>query len=85
MPVHTQNGVVCAVETEQGRLDCETVLLASGAWTSPLLKPLGIRRPTLWIRGSVVRTSVLPIEIRKLAVWGKCAYRQRPDGRVNVG
>ncbi|MER9177553.1 FAD-binding oxidoreductase [Mesorhizobium sp. M0955] len=82
--VDTQNGAVCAVETEQGRLDCETVVVASGGWTSRLLKPLGIRHPTLWIRGSVGRTGVLPIEMRKLVVWGKCAYRQRPDGRVNI-
>lgn len=84
MSIDTQNGAVCAVETEQGRLDCETVVLASGAWTSRLLKPLGIGHPSLWIRGSVGRTDVLPIEMRKLVVWGKCAYRQRSDGRVNI-
>ncbi|TJV97100.1 MAG: FAD-binding oxidoreductase [Mesorhizobium sp.] len=82
--VETTNGTVSAVETEQGRLECETVLLASGAWTSRLLKPLGVSHPSLWIRGSVGRTGILPIEMRKLVVWGKCAYRQRPDGRVNI-
>ncbi|RWD52286.1 MAG: FAD-binding oxidoreductase [Mesorhizobium sp.] len=78
------NERVCGVETEHGRLACDTVVLASGAWTSRLLKPLGIRHPSLWVRGSVGRTGVLPIEMRKLVVWGKCAYRQRPDGRVNI-
>ncbi|RUU12546.1 FAD-binding oxidoreductase [Mesorhizobium sp. USDA-HM6] len=82
--IETTNGAVCAVETEQGRLECETILLASGAWTSRLLKPLGVFHPSLWIRGSVGRTGVLPIEMRKLVVWGKCAYRQRPDGRLNI-
>ncbi|RWE03432.1 MAG: FAD-binding oxidoreductase [Mesorhizobium sp.] len=78
------NGAVCGVETEQGRLACETIVVASGAWTSRLLAPLGIRHPSLWVRGSVGRTGVLPFEMRKLVVWGKCAYRQRPDGRVNI-
>ncbi|MER9580728.1 FAD-binding oxidoreductase [Mesorhizobium sp. M0276] len=78
------NDAVCGVETERGRLACETIVLASGVWTSRLLKPLGIKHPSLWVRGSVGRTGVLPIEMRKLVVWGKCAYRQRPDGRVNI-
>lgn len=78
------NDAVCGVETEQGRLACETIVLAAGAWTGRLLKPLGIKHPCLWVRGSVGRTGVLPIELRKLVVWGKCAYRQRPDGRVTI-
>jgi glycine/D-amino acid oxidase-like deaminating enzyme len=82
--IEATNGAVCAVETECGRLECENVLLASGAWTSRLLKPFRVAHPSLWIRGSVGRTGVLPINLRKLVVWGKCAYRQRPDGRLNV-
>ncbi len=46
--------------------------------------PLGMRHPSLWIRGSVGRTAPLPIELRKLVVWGATAYRQRADGRVNI-
>ncbi|MDX8507271.1 NAD(P)/FAD-dependent oxidoreductase [Mesorhizobium captivum] len=84
LSIDVWNGVVAGVASEQGRLGCETVVLASGAWTSRLLKPLGIEHPSLWVRGSVGRTGVLPIDMRKLVVWGKCAYRQRPDGRVNI-
>lgn len=84
LAIETQNGRVCGVETEQGHIKCDSVVLASGAWTSRLLQPLGRSHPSLWIRGSVGRTNVLPIDMRKLVVWGKCAYRQRPDGRVNI-
>lgn len=82
--IEEQNGAACALWTEQGRVRANSIVVTAGAWTSRLLKPLGIRHPSLWIRGSVGRTSVLPIDIRKLVAWGKCAYRQRSDGRVNI-
>lgn len=82
--IETTNGTVVGVETETGLLNCETVVLASGAWTSKLAKSVGITHPSLWIRGSVARTAPLPIDMRKLVVWGSSAYRQRLDGRVNI-
>ncbi|RWB39729.1 MAG: FAD-binding oxidoreductase [Mesorhizobium sp.] len=82
--IESQNGDACALWTEQGRMRANTIVVTTGAWTSRLLKPLGIRHPSLWIRGNVARTNVLPIEIRKLVAWGKTAYRQRSDGRVNI-
>ncbi|MQX18911.1 FAD-dependent oxidoreductase [Sinorhizobium terangae] len=82
--IETQNGNACALWTEQGRIRANTILVTSGAWTSRLLKPLGVSHPSLWIRGNVVRTNVLPIELRKLLAWGKTSYRQRSDGRVNI-
>ena len=82
--IETTNGIVTGVETEVGHLKSEAIVLASGAWTSRLLKPLNVKHPSLWIRGSVGRTAPLPIEMRKLVVWGATAYRQRDDGRVNI-
>ncbi|MGB0507505.1 MAG: NAD(P)/FAD-dependent oxidoreductase, partial [Pikeienuella sp.] len=82
--IETTNGVVSGVETEIGFLKCDAVVLASGAWTSRLAKLLKIKHPSLLIRGSVARTSPLPIQMRKLVVWGATAYRQRLDGRVNI-
>ena len=82
--IETTAGVVSGVQTEQGRLECDVVVVACGAWTSRLLKPLGVRHPSLWIRGSVARTTPLPIQMRKLVVWGSTAYRQRADRRALV-
>lgn len=82
--IETQNGNACALWTEQGRVRANTIVVTTGAWTSRLLKPLGTRHPSLWIRGNVIRTNVLPIDLRKIVAWGKCAYRQRSDGRVNI-
>jgi glycine/D-amino acid oxidase-like deaminating enzyme len=82
--IDMEGGSVTGVISETGRLKADNVVLASGAWTTKLLKPLGINHPSLWIRGSVGRTSPLPIELRKLVVWGATAYRQRKDSRVNI-
>lgn len=73
---------VSGVVTERGIVEADSVIVAAGAWTSRLLRAVGVHHPSLWIRGSVQQTSPLEIEMRKLVVWGRCAYRQRPDGRV---
>ena len=78
------NGAISGVETEVGFLKAEAVVVAGGAWTSRLLKPLDVSHPSLWIRGSVARTAPLRIELRKLVVWGATAYRQRADGRLDI-
>ena len=38
----TENDRVVAVETERGRIDTPAVVLAPGAWATPLLAPLGL-------------------------------------------
>ncbi|RWA78184.1 FAD-binding oxidoreductase [Mesorhizobium sp.] len=82
--IEDHNGSVCGLITEQGRIKANAIIVTAGAWTSRILQPLGIAHPSLWIRGSVGRTSVMPIDMRKLVVSGRCAYRQRADGRVNI-
>ncbi|MDK1027536.1 MAG: FAD-dependent oxidoreductase [Actinomycetota bacterium] len=41
----TANGKVIGVETEQGRIDAETVVLASGMWTRHLAATIGVNVP----------------------------------------
>ncbi len=82
--IETRAGAVCGVQTERGLFKAETVVLASGAWTGRLLKPLGVKHPSLWIRGSAALTTPLDIEMRKAVVWGQTAYRQRLDNRVVI-
>ena len=78
-------GQIYGVETERGYLRCDKVICAGGAWSSRILRPLGLRHPSLWVRGSVAQTTALGIDLRKLVVWGKdCAYRQRPDGSLTL-
>jgi sarcosine oxidase subunit beta len=43
--VVVERGRVVAVETSRGRIDTPAVVLAPGAWATPLLKPLGLDFP----------------------------------------
>lgn len=72
------------VYTERGPIRSDAVVIAAGAWTKLLLKPLGIKHPSLWIRGSVALTNPLPVQMRKAVVWGLTAYRQRLDSRAVI-
>jgi D-amino-acid dehydrogenase len=44
-------GTVQAVETTAGRIDCDDVVLATGVWSKPLMKKLGINVPLEAERG----------------------------------
>jgi len=78
--IETEGGRVSGVLTEQGLIRTSTVILAGGAWSSRLCRPLGIRLPQLVVRASVMRTA--PVEGGPdNAAWGKdFAYRKRLDG-----
>ncbi len=45
LSIETENGKVRAVETDRGRIECEKIVLASGAWASELAKTAGIGLP----------------------------------------
>ena len=82
--IELQDGHVCALQTERGRLRCEAAIAASGAWTSRLLRPLGHRHPSLWLRASAGQTTPIDRDLRKLVVWGRSAFRQHLDGSVTI-
>ena len=48
---HLANGKVSAVVTKDGTLTCSNVVLATGAWSKPLAKKLGISVPIETERG----------------------------------
>lgn len=49
----TEAGRVVGVETTDGRIDCEQVVVASGPWTQQLLGPLGIALPLRGVRAEL--------------------------------
>ncbi len=57
--IETAGGRVGAVVTERGRIACQRVVLAGGAWSRLFLGNLGIDFPQLKILGSVFRTEPL--------------------------
>ena len=53
-------GVIKGVVTEDGRVACEQVVLAGGAWSSLLARQHGVNIPQLSVRSTAIRTNPLP-------------------------
>ncbi len=78
--IETTAGWVSGIATEKGSVAAATVIVAGGAWSSRLLRKLGLRLPQLKVLGSVMRTGPLP-EVFPGGVWGPgFAFRRRLDG-----
>ena len=77
-------GRVAGVVTERGRIGCDAVVLAAGAWSRLFLGNHGVDFPQLKVRGSVLRTE--PLEgLPEQAVGGNgFAFRKRLDGGYTV-
>ena len=48
------------VETDRGRIICESLVLAAGAWCGPLGRMLGLEIPIIPVRGQMWATESLP-------------------------
>lgn len=79
--IELQSGAVSGVNTEQGHIRASTVVCAAGAWSTRLVRPIGVRLPSLWIKGTVARTAPVK-DLIAAGVWGNAAFRQRRDGRL---
>jgi glycine/D-amino acid oxidase-like deaminating enzyme len=82
--IETSGGRVSGVQTERGHVACGSVVVAGGAWSSQILRPLGLRLPQLGVRSSVLRTG--PVAGGPdCAAWGpRFAWRKRGDGGYTV-
>ena len=70
---------VLRVVTEQGEITAQAVLCAAGAWSSRLLRLLGLGFPQIWVRSSVARTA--PVKaVTPIATWAGVAFRQGRGG-----
>jgi len=82
--VTTRAGAVASVVTERGEIETPWVVCAAGAWSSRLLRTLGVDLPQRWVRGTVARTTPAP-PVTACAVWAPgVAFRQRRDGSFNI-
>ncbi len=78
-------GRIDAVETDQGRLTAGRYLVATGAWTDPLLEPFGRRPGIRPVRGQIALLNTGTPGVRPLLLHGKRYLVPRGDGRVLVG
>lgn len=82
--VETTAGRVSAVVTEAGRIDCDSLILAGGAWSSLFCGNLGLRLPQLKIRTTMMRTAPLQGAPEVSAVGNGFLFRKRLDGGYTV-
>ena len=77
-------GRVSGVITEQGRIACEQVVVAGGAWSSLFLRAEGVHIPQLAVLASVAQTEALPEVFAGNAVDDRFAFRRRLDGSYSI-
>ncbi|WP_126975784.1 NAD(P)/FAD-dependent oxidoreductase [Frigidibacter oleivorans] len=77
-------GRVGGVVTERGRIACDRVVVAGGAWSSLFLRAHGVAIPQLSVRSSVAVTEPLPEVFAGGAAGSGFAFRRREDGRYTL-
>ncbi|QIG47947.1 FAD-binding oxidoreductase [Nordella sp. HKS 07] len=82
--LETSAGKVSAVVTEKGRIACDTVVLAGGAWSRRFLGNLDIPFPQLSVVNSVMRSAPIETPLERSCSAGKFAIRKRLDGGYTI-
>ncbi|OYU18540.1 MAG: FAD-dependent oxidoreductase [Rhodobacteraceae bacterium PARR1] len=77
-------GRVVGVITEQGRIACDQVLVAGGAWSSLFLRAHGVTIPQLSVLSSVAATTPMPEVFAGNACDNDFAFRRRQDGGYSL-
>ena len=82
--IEKTGGRISAVVTENGSVQCSTVILAGGAWSSTFCRNLDLRLPLLMTIGSVFRTAPLNDAPERSVSGAGFAIRKRLDGGYTV-
>ena len=84
-----RNGRVAGIVTEKGRVACDRVVLAAGAWTTHFASNVGVDVPQLAVRCTVARTDAAPKlfadqpDVPNIRDVGLC-IRRRADGGYTI-
>lgn len=82
--VDVAGGKVTGVFTERGRVSCDQVVLAGGAWSRLFAGNAGIELPQLKVLNTVMRTSPVK-DGPEIALWSNdFAIRKRSDGGYTI-
>ncbi|MCX2696603.1 MULTISPECIES: NAD(P)/FAD-dependent oxidoreductase [Ochrobactrum] len=82
--IETTNGRVSAVLTEKGRVACEAIVVAGGAWSRLILSGFDAHLPQLKVRSSVFRTAPIDAGIDPAIAFSDFALRKRLDGGYTI-
>jgi glycine/D-amino acid oxidase-like deaminating enzyme len=79
-----QGGRIAGVVTEKGRIACDSVVLAGGAWSRLFCGNSGLDLPQMKVLGSVLRTQPLEGLPETAAAASDFAFRKRADGGYTI-
>jgi glycine oxidase len=78
-------GGIVGVRTPTESVYAETVVVANGAWSSELLRPLGLMLPVKPMRGQMLAVRTVPRTVGQI-IYGRHMYLvPRPDGETLIG
>ena len=78
-------GRIVGVVTEQGRIACDQVVVAGGAWSSLFLYAEGVGIPQLSVLASVAQTAVMDAAFEGCMADDRIGIRRRADGSYTMG
>lgn len=82
--LNIEGGAIKGVITEHGNIDCEQVVLASGAWSSLFARRHGVSLPQLAVASTAVQTTPLPEFTSQTSLDEGLAIRRRADGGYSL-
>jgi glycine/D-amino acid oxidase-like deaminating enzyme len=77
-------GKVAGIVAEAGRVDCDHVVVAAGAWSRLFLGRHGVKIPQLSVLASVAATEPMPEIFPGNAADDDFAFRRRADGGYSI-
>ena len=83
-----KNKKICGVETTQGKIDCEYVVLASGMWSRQIGEDIGVSVPLYPNEHFYIITEPmkdLPKDLPVLRDYNACLYLKEDAGKMLVG
>ena len=80
-----QQGRVTGVETEQGQITADKVLVATGAWSGELLQRNDFVLPVKPVRGQMLLFKSRPGLLKHILLWEGRYLIPRADGRILMG
>ncbi|MEQ9488219.1 MAG: FAD-dependent oxidoreductase [Alphaproteobacteria bacterium] len=80
-----ENDRFTGVDTTIGKKSTDRIVVASGAWTEPLLASAGLKLPMDNKTGLIVHTNPVEPVLNHLVLSPEIHFRQEKDGRIVVG
>lgn len=82
--LETTGGRISGVNTERGRIACQSVIVAAGAWSSLFLRKCKVDFPQAYVSGSVSYSAPVETQVQNCVSTPYFSFRGREDGGYTV-